>query len=88
MEEGYDYYGGDVGRACGLITESWKGCSEECQKNEQCKYWSWLTEDFHGRYKQCCLKSEKTGKTQDARIISGAKGRRGVPSKEISYLLN
>ena len=80
QEVDIDYYGDDI-NGCGIKTNSWQICSEECRKNSQCLYWTWLPNDFAnvGRRTQCCLKDAKSGKTSYVGLISGSKQCGSLP---------
>lgn len=73
-EVGIDYEGDDI-NSCGIKTESWQKCSEECRKNVHCLYWTWGTNDFKtvSWRTTCCLKNAKSGRRIYRGCISGSK---------------
>ena len=51
--------------------ESWPKCSEECKKEADCKYWSWVKDPTHEDYQKCFLMKNYGYTESDEKVISG-----------------
>ena len=74
QEVDVDYVGNDI-NSCGIKTQSWQNCGEECRKHVGCLYWTWLSNDYAeiAWRTLCCLKNSTSGRTNYRGLISGSK---------------
>ena len=73
-----NYHGYDLGNGCidaNLETNSKEVCRQECEKERNCEFWTWISKDpwtEDGIFnKKCCLKSKGAGQPENIRDVTG-----------------
>ena len=83
--ENLDFYGHDVKKSIALNATY---CQMECQKTEECKFWTYKTNTVTDEGKNCYLKTDNVHKEYKFNRISGPKycGKSNLSSVE--HLIN
>jgi len=88
QENNINYKGNEL-RSCIPNILTWRKCSEECRKTENCRGWTWFTDNYEieGKRKHCCLKTTDAGRQYETAAISGSVecGQYGLTLQELRF---
>lgn len=88
QENNRNYIGNEL-QSCISNILSWRKCSDECRKTDNCQGWSWFTDNYENEQKRkhCCLKTSDAGTQYETSVISGSVecGQYGLTLQELRF---